>query len=185
MAVHAALDEAVLAAYRLEAPPELRVEALRRPLEAVVAEGAIPIQQYSERSRERYARYLLSDPAAPFHIVLAFWRPGADSPIHDHGGLTGAVVAFGEGLSEEKFELVATEGRYAISKRRSAEMRPGKLSPIYPRGIEQVHRMNNLGETTVASLHVYLGRLERINRYLPSGGGVFRQEARDLWFDGD
>ncbi len=184
MSLVSTLEDQLAGILRQEGTPEQQFAALRGPFEHFLRNPGIDLTAFVTRSSNLYARYLLSDPALPAQIVLAFWRPGADSPIHDHQGLTGAVGLLSGNLVETKYELVAEGDGFRVAWQGGGQMQPGLASPIYPTGFHQMHRMYNPGVITAATVHVYLGRLKVVNRYLPSGDSLLRPESRDLWFDG-
>jgi predicted metal-dependent enzyme (double-stranded beta helix superfamily) len=178
------LEEELTASYARGGTPEEQFVRLRGPLENFLRNPALDLAAYDARTPNQYARYLLSAPAAPLEIVLALWRPGADSPIHGHGGLTGAVGLVAGELVETKYELAAAGAHFRAVWQGGGKMQPGLASSIFPGGMHQVHRMYNPGVRLAASLHVYLGKLRRVQRYLPAAEGLLRAETRELWFDG-
>lgn len=176
-------DEIAIAAGQGGEPAALFAR-IRGPLENFLRNPSVDLRAYDEKTKNLYARYLVSDPASPVELVLAVWRPGADSPIHDHQALTGAVGLLGGELVETKYELTFAGGKARIAWQGGGRMQAGMASPIYPDGLHQVHRMYNPGVATAHTLHVYVGKLRRVTRYFPEPDGGLRAEARDLWFDG-
>lgn len=184
MSLLSTLDDEIAAAQRGGGTPEAQFDRMRGPLEHFLRNPAVDLAAYQAKTANLYARYLVSDPALPMELVLAVWRPGADSPIHGHANLTGAVGLLAGTLVETKYELRADGDRFAIHWQGGGAMQKGLASPIFPDGLHQVHRMYNPGVQTAFTLHVYLGKLRRIDRYFPEPDGRLRAEARDLWFDG-
>lgn len=157
--------------------------ACRQAFETLLRDPGLDLAAYSAGSAKLYARYLISDPTDPFELVLALWRPGADSPIHDHQGLSGMVGLWRGELVETRYELAREGGAFRILWQGGSRMEPGVANPIYPSGMHQVHRMYNSGTELAASLHLYFGKLRRLNRYLPVADGRLMASPRDLWFD--
>ena len=176
--------EELLPAIDTQADPDSVFAALRPPFEQFLNDfrPEIPEGKQSAR-RSPYARYLLSAPDLPIQVVLAVWEPGTASAIHDHQGLHGAVGLLRGRLSESKYALTSVGESYRVAQRLDAQMIAGKASAIHPWGLHQVHRMANHGSTTAMSIHVYLGRLERVNLYHPRPDGTLATEPRNLWFD--
>lgn len=184
MSLLSTLDDEIAAVQGAGGSPEAQFDRMRGPLEHFLRNPAVDLSVYQAKTSNLYARYLVSDPALPIELVLAVWRPGADSPIHDHDGLTGAVGLLAGALVETKYELRADGDRFKIHWQGGGSMQKGLASPIFPDGLHQVHRMYNAGVQTAFTLHVYLGKLRRVNRYFPDGDDRLRAESRDLWFDG-
>jgi hypothetical protein len=183
MSLLTTLDEQIARIHAGGGTPEAMFDKLRGPFEHVLRNPGVDLNAYSAKSTNLYARYLVSNPALPIQLVLAFWRPGADSPIHDHQGLTGAVGLLQGELVETKYDLQPEGERFRIAWQGGGRMQEGLASPIYPSGFHQIHRMYNPGIRTATTLHVYLGRLTRVNRFFSEPDGLLRVEARDLWFD--
>jgi predicted metal-dependent enzyme (double-stranded beta helix superfamily) len=183
MSLITTLEDQISVICRQEGSPEQQFNALRGPLEHFLRNPGIDAHSFASRSGNLYARYLLSDPSLPAQVVLALWRPGADSPIHDHQGLTGAVGLLSGSLVETKYELVPDGDGFRIGWQGGGQMQPGLASPIYPTGLHQMHRMYNPGVVTAATIHLYLGKLTSVKRYLQGEDGLLRPESRELWFD--
>lgn len=185
MPLLSSLEAELLIAAGPAGTPEVRFDRIRGPLQNFLRNPSLDLTAFEAKTKNLYARYLVSAAAAPLEIVLALWRPGADSPIHDHGGLTGAVGLVAGQLVESKYELEPAGERFRVRWQGGGRMQPGLASPIYPDGMHQVHRMYNPGLSLAVSLHVYLGNLRRVRRFFPDGQeGLLRAEPRDLWFDG-
>jgi predicted metal-dependent enzyme (double-stranded beta helix superfamily) len=181
------LDDILPDLLQRSAHPEERFNLLKVPFEALLREPGVDLTKYSERSPNPYARYLLSDPRRAYQLVLAFWRPGATSPIHNHQKLTGAVGLLQGRLVEENFELTpglgVQKGAYRVTRREAVEMQVGVANPIYAEGFHQVHRMYNADPEVAVTMHLYLGKLEHIQKYLPQEDGTLTAEDKNLWFD--
>ncbi len=177
------LDREIARIYEEVSDPAERVRRAEQPLRAFLRDTVLPIDAYGARSTNLYARYRLNAPELPIQVVLAIWNPGSDSPMHNHQHLTGVVTLLTGRLMETKYDLAPDGDAWRVVAEAPTEMQCGAFSPIYPEGIEQVHRMFNPGDETAATLHVYFGHLTRLDRYLPMPDGRLRAEPRDLWFD--
>ena len=179
------IDEQLSAIWRQGGTPEELLWRAREPFEAWLEAPGIDLKQYSARSANPYARYLLSKPDLPIELYLALWMPGTESPIHDHQGLTGAVAILAGELVETRYELTQTGDKHEIAWQGGGLMQPGLASPIYPQGLHQVHRMYNPGATTAASVHLYFGKLTQVTHYLPvAKSKLLITETHGVWHDG-
>jgi 3-mercaptopropionate dioxygenase len=92
-----------------------------------------------------------------FSVCAVVWRPGQETPIHDH--VTWCVVGVLEGAeSEELFAL--RDGGTAleqVGRRRSAA---GDVSGFAPPG--DIHRVTNHGPGVAISVHVYGADIVRL-----------------------
>src|SRR5262245_47816481 len=60
-------------------------------------------------SKGLYQRRLLTAIDDPFQLILAVWGPHSASPIHDHDGRYGAVVAYSGSVIETKYRISRRE----------------------------------------------------------------------------
>ncbi|MBA3523097.1 MAG: cysteine dioxygenase family protein [Geodermatophilaceae bacterium] len=83
-----------------------------------------------------------------FSVVALAWRPGQETPIHDH--LAWCVVTVLAGTEEET--LYRDHGDHLSVLAHTANV-TGSVTAIAPPG--DVHRVRNESDTTAISLHVY------------------------------
>lgn len=83
-----------------------------------------------------------------FSVVALVWRPGQQTPIHDH--LTWCVVSVLCGTEQET--LYADHGDHLTAVGRSTNA-TGSITAFAPPG--DIHRVGNDSDTTAISLHVY------------------------------
>jgi 3-mercaptopropionate dioxygenase len=92
-----------------------------------------------------------------FSVCAVVWRPGQDTPIHDH--VTWCVVGVLEGAeSEELFAL--HDGDTALESVGSRLNAAGDVSGFAPPG--DIHRVTNHGSDVAISLHVYGADIVRL-----------------------
>jgi predicted metal-dependent enzyme (double-stranded beta helix superfamily) len=92
------------------------------------------------------------EPDGSFSIVALVWRPGQLTPIHDHMTWCVFVVIQGvehEELYDAELNVIGRSDNYV-----------GDVSGFAPPG--DIHRVNNTGDTTAISIHIYGTDVTRI-----------------------
>ena len=141
----------------------------------LLAEPALLSPEQERPAVDGYAQHLLhACEAGRFSLISLVWRPGDQTPIHDHlaWGLAGV------------YRGCERETRYAWCDRaeagpglRPAEtqtLEPGEVVPIVPPS--DIHRVANADATPTLSLHLYGLDV----RATPRGSSVRRVYPRDL-----
>jgi predicted metal-dependent enzyme (double-stranded beta helix superfamily) len=107
---------------------------------------------------ETYRSHLLyGEPDGGFSIVALVWRPGQETPIHDH--VTWCVFGVIQGMEyEELFTLDETRG--CLVGAGSTVNRTGEVNGFAPPG--DIHRVRNAGDRTAISIHIYGTDVSRI-----------------------
>ena len=85
---------------------------------------------------------------ADFSVKAVVWRPGQDTPIHDHI----AWCAFGVLQGVEYETLYRDHGDHLTEIGRTANQ-VGDVSGFAPPG--DIHKVHNISDTTAISLHIY------------------------------
>ena len=97
-----------------------------------------------------------------FELVVIIWRPGQDTPIHDHIGSDCAFLIL-EGESTETIYELNSEGlAFPIGSR---VYRPGEVCAAEE---PDIHRVSNDGDGELINLHVYTPPLHAFNIYDPA-----------------
>jgi 3-mercaptopropionate dioxygenase len=92
-----------------------------------------------------------------FSVCALIWRPGQQTPIHDH--VTWCVVGVVQGTEyEELFAL--RDGETALAGVGSRVSQPGEVAGFAPPG--DIHRVRNHGRDVAISLHVYGADIARL-----------------------
>jgi predicted metal-dependent enzyme (double-stranded beta helix superfamily) len=105
-----------------------------------------------------YASHLLhAEPDGSFSVCALVWRPGQQTPIHDH--VTWCVVGVLQGLEYEELYALGADGSHLIEAGRSVN-RPGEVTGFAPPG--DIHRVRNHGTEIAVSLHVYGADISRL-----------------------
>jgi 3-mercaptopropionate dioxygenase len=111
-----------------------------------------------EGSPDGYVCHTLhTEPDGAFSVCAVVWRPGQQTPIHDHVAWCVAGVLQGA-ESEELFAL--RDGGTALEQVGSRHVMPGQVSGFAPPG--DIHRVTNRDPVAAISLHVYGADIERL-----------------------
>ncbi|TEA80097.1 cysteine dioxygenase family protein [Allopusillimonas ginsengisoli] len=121
----------------------------------------LPYQR--EGSASSYTRHLLhGDSKGRFTIVALVWSPGQKTPVHAHYTWCAYRVAEGN-LQEERFSWDAAQKQVVLNEtvaRTCGDTGYGHA------GMEQVHRLANVGTAPAISIHVYGVDAERISTHV-------------------
>jgi 3-mercaptopropionate dioxygenase len=100
---------------------------------------------------------LHTEPDGSFSVCALVWRPGQQTPIHDH--VTWCVVGVLQGAEyEELFALL--DGGTALAEAGRNVNERGDVGSFAPPG--DIHRVSNRGAGVAISLHVYGADIERL-----------------------
>ena len=111
---------------------------------------------------DRYCPNLVTvAPSGAFSVVALVWRPGQQTPIHDH--ICWCVVGVLEGVEREtRFHLRGNEaGERWLSPADEEVMPPGITGVLLPPE-ENIHQVGNIGEDIAISLHIYGTDISRL-----------------------
>jgi 3-mercaptopropionate dioxygenase len=92
-----------------------------------------------------------------FSVCALVWRPGQQTPIHDH--VTWCVVGVLQGAEHEELFALRDGGAALAEAGRNVNER-GDVSGFAPPG--DIHRVRNCGAEVAISLHVYGADIERL-----------------------
>jgi len=96
-----------------------------------------------------------AEPDGSFSIVVMVWRPGQQTPVHDH--LTWCVTAVLQGAEyEEIFAL--RDGHLEVAARNQNPV--GAVNAFAPPG--DIHQVRNSGRDIAVSMHVYGTDITRV-----------------------
>jgi 3-mercaptopropionate dioxygenase len=111
-----------------------------------------------EGSADGYVCHTLhTEPDGSFSVCAMVWRPGQQTPVHDH--VTWCVVGVLQGAEhEELFALRRGGSALELSGRRVNLA--GDVSSFAPPG--DIHRVTNHGDGVAISLHVYGADITRL-----------------------
>jgi len=98
-----------------------------------------------------------------YSIIGGVWKPGQTTPIHDH--LTWALIGVYDGEEREALFRRTDDGSNTkFAKLEKVSERTNKKGHVTVLGHTGMHRVDNLTEKTVTSIHVYgrdIGNTER------------------------
>jgi 3-mercaptopropionate dioxygenase len=114
--------------------------------------------QEREGSPDGYVCHTLhTEPDGSFSVCALVWRPGQQTPIHDH--VTWCVVGVLQGAEyEELFAL--RDGGTALAEVGRSVNDSGAVGGFAPPG--DIHRVRNHGADVAISLHVYGADIARL-----------------------
>lgn len=149
---------------------------LRPMLEKLIqTPDSVPPEAFAPR-KDRFAMNLLHMPQdKEYSIIGGVWKPGQTTPIHDH--LTWALIGVYDGEEREALFRRTDDGSNPkFAKLEKVSERTNKKGHVTVLGHTGIHRVDNLTEKTVTSIHVYgrdIGRAER-HSYDPVTGEIGR-----------
>ncbi|HEX4813882.1 MAG TPA: cysteine dioxygenase family protein [Nonomuraea sp.] len=107
-----------------------------------------------EGAPDRYATHILHA-EDHFSIVGVVWRPGQDTPVHDH--VSWCTFGIVSGIEDETLYRYLGDHLEEIGR---AENRPGEVSGFAPPG--DIHKVRNTSSETGVSVHVYGADVSRL-----------------------
>jgi 3-mercaptopropionate dioxygenase len=133
-------------------------------LRSCLPDPAIMTPAEREGSRDGYVCHTLhAEPDGSFSVCAMVWRPGQQTPVHDH--VTWCVTGVLQGAEhEELFALrngdTDETGDKALRPAGSRVNLAGDVSGFAPPG--DIHRVTNHGDGVAISLHVYGADITRL-----------------------
>jgi 3-mercaptopropionate dioxygenase len=104
-----------------------------------------------------YCCHLLhAEPDGAFSVVALVWRPGQDTPIHDH--VTWCVSGVIQGAEYEERYGLRDDGW--LEQAGTSVNATGEVTSLAPPG--DIHRVRNAGLQTAISLHIYGTDISRL-----------------------
>ena len=91
-------------------------------------------------------------------VVALVWRPGQQTPIHDH--VAWCVVGVYRGVElETRYRLVDVDGRQCVQPVGTIEAYPGHVEALVP-PVDNIHAVTAGGDEETISIHVYGADIE-------------------------
>jgi 3-mercaptopropionate dioxygenase len=103
------------------------------------------------------SRTVHTEPDGSFSVCALVWRPGQQTPVHDH--VAWCVVGVLQGAEHEELFALRDGGTSLQPVARRVNM-TGDVSGFAPPG--DIHRVTNHGDSTAISLHVYGADIARL-----------------------
>jgi predicted metal-dependent enzyme (double-stranded beta helix superfamily) len=129
-----------------------------RELERYLPSPAIVTAEQRLGDPNRYVSHVLhTESDGSFSILALVWRPGQETPIHDH--VTWCVFGVVQGIEHEELFVLDDENERLIEAGTSTNL-TGEVSGFAPPG--DIHRVRNAGDETAISIHVYGTDVSRI-----------------------
>jgi predicted metal-dependent enzyme (double-stranded beta helix superfamily) len=138
--------------------------AVAERLRPLLAQDGWLAPEHQAPGTDRYRQHLLhvSD-CRRMSVVALVWRPGQETPIHDH--VSWCVVGVYRGVEREtRYRVIAG----ALVPTETIEAHPGTVETLVPPA-ENIHRVAAGGSGLTISIHVYGADIERL------GSSVYRR----------
>ncbi len=100
---------------------------------------------------------LHAEPDGSFSVCTLVWRPGQQTPIHDH--VTWCVLAVLQGSEFEELFALTDQGR-GLEQIAAVDNQVGEISAFAPPG--DIHRVRNSSDQVAISLHIYGADITRL-----------------------
>lgn len=173
----AQLDEAV----RAESDSEIAAR-VKEVLHDVVAAGESLIPANMLRPAEGcYARRLLhKDPEERYSVLAMVWDRGQGTPLHDHAGRWCVECVYQGRIKVVSYAMVSSEDAEILRFNRETEVfagvsDAGALIPPF-----EYHTLENAEDFPAVTLHVYAGELDHCCIFVPTDGGGYRRQRKEL-----
>jgi len=154
----AALVAALREATSYRADWERTAELATARLRAHLPDPGMLTQAEREGSPDGYVCHTLhTEPDGSFSVCAMVWRPGQQTPVHDH--VAWCVTGVLQGAEyEELFAL--RDNATALEQLGTRVNLPGDVGGFAPPG--DIHRVTNTGDGIAISLHVYGADISRL-----------------------
>lgn len=127
-------------------------------LRSCLPDPAIMTAGEREGSPDGYVCHTLhAEPDGSFSVCAMVWRPGQQTPVHDH--VTWCVTGVLQGAEHEEL-FALRDGDQALRLTGSRVNLAGDVSGFAPPG--DIHRVTNHGDGVAISLHVYGADITRL-----------------------
>lgn len=176
-----AFVESIAEAVQLGSPEKI-CASVKEALKAVAAEGATWIpDEHLVGSSTGYARRIIhTAPDKSYSILLMVWRPGQGTAIHDHAGKWCVECVVRGEIKVVSFDHLGGNGDlHQFREASSINTHVGDVGVLIPPN--EYHRLENAGNKTAATIHVYEGEMLWCHTFHPTDTpGTFRRERATL-----
>jgi predicted metal-dependent enzyme (double-stranded beta helix superfamily) len=128
----------------------------RLVLERLAAHRTELLEQVRFDESKRWHQRLTPEQAGTdaVEVWLLSWLPGQESPLHDHGGSSGAFTVLAGALDET-----------VVSRTNASRDHLWVRGPLRSFGEHHIHRVGNDGDLPAVSLHAYRPTLSSMRRF--------------------
>jgi predicted metal-dependent enzyme (double-stranded beta helix superfamily) len=137
-------------------PSPATVRTPRLVLERLAAHRTELLEQVRFDESRRWHQRLTPEQAGTdaVEVWLLSWLPGQESPLHDHGGSSGAFTVLAGALDET-----------VVSRTNTSRDHLWVRGPSRSFGEHHIHRVGNDGNLPAVSLHAYRPTLSSMRRF--------------------
>jgi predicted metal-dependent enzyme (double-stranded beta helix superfamily) len=158
--------------------------AAERTLPKILADGGWLAPAYRTPNEDTYARNLIyRHPEMEFAVVAMVWQPGQGTPVHDHAGIWCV-----EGVMEGSIRITQYDPVGDMNSPGGVQLREsglfesqigdtGRLIPPF-----EYHKIENVGDRTAITIHVYGKDLVRCRIFEDMGGGNFKPQVKEMQY---
>jgi predicted metal-dependent enzyme (double-stranded beta helix superfamily) len=134
-----------------------------------------------------YGRRLLHrDPAGRYTMIAMIWGAGQGTALHDHAGIWCVEAVYQGNVRVTSFARTADKdscnGVYDFRKEDEIVTGVGDAGALIPP--YEYHVLENAGEPTAVTIHVYGGEMEVCRIFEPLAGGGWQRVEKSLAYDG-
>jgi 3-mercaptopropionate dioxygenase len=137
---------------------EQTAEIVAAQLRPQLPDASILARGDRQGSPDGYVCHTLhTEPDGSFSVCVMVWRPGQQTPVHDH--VTWCVTGVLTGREHEELFALRDDATALQQVGRRVNV-PGQVSGFAPPG--DIHRVTNTGDGIAISLHVYGADITRL-----------------------
>jgi 3-mercaptopropionate dioxygenase len=134
---------------------------------------------------DSYGRRLLyRAPDGAYSIVLMIWGSGQGTPLHDHSGMWCVECVCKGTITVKSYDRLANlcsdSNLYNFECKEVIEAGVGEAGCLIPPF--EYHIIENQGNETAATIHVYGGEILKCNVFVPQDSG-YQLEVRELCYN--
>ncbi len=140
--------------------------------------------EYRIPNDDTYARNLIyRHPELGFAVVAMVWQAGQRTPVHDHAGIWCVEGVLEGAVRITQYDPVGDAGSGdAVQLRESGVFESqigdtGRLIPPF-----EFHKIENVGERTAITIHVYAKDLVRYRVFEDLGDGTFAAKVKEMQY---
>jgi len=144
-----------------------KIKKIARKMRLLINGEPFLTRQELQPRNDHYARHLVHvDRKRRFIVVSLVWGSGQGTPIHDHQtwGVAGVIQNELRVTNYLRLDDKKKPGFADLREASAIVAPPGTVTYVLPPN-EEIHKMENSGDDTAISLHVYGNEISECNMY--------------------